>query len=61
MARSKKPPKPRKPTAAKVSRKMASVRPLQGQPGIARRYETGLPSRRPRDPWVDEGEPEVNG
>jgi hypothetical protein len=52
----------RKPTAPKVSRKMANVRPLRGEPGIARRYDAGYPPPpRDREPWLDEGEPEVNG
>jgi hypothetical protein len=52
----------RTPTAPKVSRKMAGVRPLRGEPGIARRYDAGYrpPPRNP-EPWLDEGEPEVNG
>jgi hypothetical protein len=61
MAKTPKRRRPRKPTAPKVSRTMASVRPLRGQPGIGRRYDPGVPSPRPRDPWQDEGEPEVNG
>ena len=53
----------RKPTAPKVSRSMASVRPLRGEPAIARRYEPGFPPPRGKSPWQDEGqgEPEVNG
>jgi hypothetical protein len=50
----------RKPTAARVSRRMATVRPLRGEPGIARRYEAGYPPP-PRNRELDEGEPEVNG
>jgi hypothetical protein len=61
MAKPRKPSPVRKSTAPKVSRKMASVRPLRGQPGIARRYEPGFPPPRQRNPWQDEGEPEVNG
>jgi len=51
----------RKSTAPKVSRKMAAVRPLRGEPGIARRYEPGFRPAREPSPWQDEGEPEVNG
>jgi hypothetical protein len=40
---------------------MAGVKPLRGAAGVARRYETGMREPRPRDPWTDEGEPEVNG
>jgi len=61
MAKPKKRSHPRKPTAAKVSRKMGSVRPLRGEPGIARRYEPGFSPPREKSPWQDEGEPEVNG
>ena len=61
MAKPRKRSQPRKSTAPKVSRKMASVRPLRGQPGIGRRYEPGFPPPRERSPWQDEGEPEVNG
>jgi hypothetical protein len=61
MAKPSKRSQPRKPTASKVSRKMASVRPLRGQPGIGRRYEPGFQPPRARNPWQDEGEPEVNG
>jgi hypothetical protein len=57
----KRPGRIRKPTAAKVSRKMAGVRPLRGEPGIARRYDPGFPQPRGKSPWQDEGEPEVNG
>jgi hypothetical protein len=52
----------RKPTPARVSRTMAKVRPLRGEPAIDRRYEPGYrPPPRHREPWLDEGEPEVNG
>ena len=52
----------RKSTAPRVSRRMAAVRPLRGEPGIARRYEPGSrPPRAGNNPWQDEGEPEVNG
>jgi hypothetical protein len=62
MAKPKKGGRRRKPTAAKVSRAMSGVRPLRGTPGIARRYEAGYrPPPRDREPWLDEGEPEVNG
>jgi len=62
MAKPKKSSRCRKPTAARVSRSMTGVRPLGGKPGIARRYEAGYrPPPRDRDPWLDEGEPEVNG
>jgi hypothetical protein len=60
MAKGKKGARPRKPTAARVSRAMTGVRPLRGQPGIGRRYEAGYRPP-PRNPELDEGEPEVNG
>jgi hypothetical protein len=61
MAKAKKGSRPRKPTAAaRVSRAMSGVRPLRGKPGIARRYEAGYRPP-PRNPELDEGEPEVNG
>jgi hypothetical protein len=61
MARARKSSKPRKSTAAKVSRPMAQVRPLAGTPAMARRYETGYRDPREKDREVGEGEPEVNG
>jgi hypothetical protein len=61
MAKPKKPRRIRKPTAPKVSRSMRSVRPLRGEPAIARRYDPGFPPPRGKSPWQDEGEPEVNG
>ena len=62
MAKAKKRASARKSTAPKVSRKMAGVRPLSGKPGIARPYDPGYrPPPRNREPWLDEGEPEVNG
>jgi len=61
MPRARKSSKPRKPTAAKVSRPMAQVRPLAGTPAMARRYETGYRDLREKDHEVGEGEPEVNG
>jgi hypothetical protein len=58
-------PKPakraRKPTAPKVSKKMAGVRPLRGEPAIGRRYDTGFKPPPEKNPWVDEGRPEENG
>jgi hypothetical protein len=60
MAKTKKGGRPCKPTAARVSRAMSGVRPLRGKPGIARRYEAGYRPP-PRNPELDEGEPEVNG
>jgi hypothetical protein len=60
MAKAKKGSRSRKPTAARVSRAMSGVRPLRGKPGIARRYEAGYRPP-PRNPELDEGEPEVNG
>lgn len=55
-------PTSRKPTPARVSRRMAAVRPLRGEPAIGRRYDPGYrPPPRDREPWLDEGEPEVNG
>jgi hypothetical protein len=62
MARTRKRGPARKSTAPKVSRKMSNVRPIRGKPEIARRYESGYrPPPRHREPWLDEGEPEVNG
>jgi hypothetical protein len=62
MAKPKKRRTPRKSTAPKVSRKMSRVRPLPGSPGIGRRYDTGYGAApRDREPWLDEGEPEING
>jgi hypothetical protein len=52
---------PRKPTAAKVSKKMAAVRPLRGEPAIGRRYDLGFKPPAEKSPWVDEGRPEENG
>jgi hypothetical protein len=51
----------RKPTASKVSKKMADVRPLRADAAIGRRYELGFKPPREKDPWVDEGRPEENG
>jgi hypothetical protein len=61
MAKTGKRRKIRKSTAPRVSRKMAAVRPLRGEPGVARRYERGFRPAPDRSPWQDEGEPEVNG
>ena len=62
MARiSRKRSKPRKLTAAKVSRTMSRVRPLAGTPAVARRYEPGYRDLREKDHETGEGEPEVNG
>jgi hypothetical protein len=51
----------KKPTAPKVSRKMANVRPLRADAAIGRRYELGFKPPREKDPWIDEGRPEENG
>jgi hypothetical protein len=61
MAKGKKRNRVRKPTAARVSRKMAGVRPLRGEPGVGRRYDPGFRPPKEGSPWQDEGEPEVNG
>ncbi len=62
MAKPKKGGRRRRSTAVKVSRAMSGVRPLRGKPGIARSYDAGYrPPPRDREPWLDEGEPEVNG
>ena len=53
--------KSRKPTAAKVSKRMADVRPLRADAAIGRRYELGFKPPREKSPWVDEGRPEENG
>ena len=61
MARARKRPQPRKPTARKVSREMDRVRPLAGSPAIARRYDAGYRDLRDKDRETGGGEPEVNG
>ena len=61
MAKPRKRASVRKSTAPKVSRKMAGVRPLKGTAGLGRRYETGFRPPAEKNPWQDEGEPEVNG
>ena len=48
----------RKPTAAKVSKKMTNVRPLRADPAIARPYPLGFKPPREKNPWIDEGRPE---
>ena len=53
--------RPRKPTAAKVSKKMAGVRPLRGEAAIGRPYELGFKPPREKSPWQDEGRPEASG
>ena len=53
--------RPRKPTAAKVSKKMAGVRPLRAEGAIGRPYELGYKPPREKDPWQDEGRPEASG
>jgi hypothetical protein len=53
--------RPRKPTAAKVSKKMAGVRPLRAAPAIGRAYDLGFKPPREKNPWIDEGRPEENG
>ena len=58
---SKKRASARKSTAPKVSNKMAGVRPLRGSPAIGRSYDPGVRAPDKKNPWVDEGEPEVNG
>ena len=57
----RKPGPARKSTAPRVSRKMAGVRSLRGEPGVGRRYEPGFRPPPDKSPWQDEGEPEVNG
>jgi len=61
MARARKPSKPRRTTAPRVSRSMKQVRPLAGTPAMARRYDAGYRDLREKDHEVGEGEPEVNG
>lgn len=51
----------RKPTAPKVSKKMANVRPLRADAAIGRGYELGFKPPREKNPWIDEGRPEENG
>ena len=45
----------RKPTAAKVSKKMAAVRPLRAEPAIGRRYDPGFKPPPAKNPWRDGG------
>ncbi|HEX3176685.1 MAG TPA: hypothetical protein VHZ49_08410 [Methylomirabilota bacterium] len=45
----------RKPTAPKVSKKMANVRPLRTDPAIGRRYDPGFKPPPPKSPWRDGG------
>ena len=51
----------RKQRPARVSRKMAAVRPMKAKPAIGRPYDLGF--KPPPDPNAEagEGEPEVNG
>jgi hypothetical protein len=49
------------PTAGKVSKRMAGVRPLRGTPSVARPYSPGFPAPPEKSPWQDEGRPEPNG
>lgn len=58
---SKRAKRSRKPTAAKVSKKMAAVRPLRADAAIGRPYPLGFKPPREKDPWIDEGRPEENG
>ena len=38
------------------------VQPLEGEPAMDRKYETGGDKRKPDDPWQDPGGPEpANG
>ena len=53
--------RPRKPTAAKVSKKMAGVRPLRGEAAIGRPSAVGFKPPREKDPGQDEGRPEASG
>ena len=61
MARARKPSKPRRTTAPRVSRSMTQVRPIAGRPAMARRYDVGYRDLREKDRETGEGEPEVNG
>lgn len=60
-SRSRKQADARKSTAPRVSRTMAGVRPLNAAPAIGRSYDPGFRAPGKKNPWVDEGEPEVNG
>jgi hypothetical protein len=40
---------------------MAAVRPLRGQPAVARKYDLGFKPPADSDRETGEGEPEVNG
>ena len=53
--------KSRKPTAAKVSKKMSGVRPLRADAAIGRPYELGFKPPREKSLWQDEGRPEASG
>jgi len=46
----------RKPTASKVSKKMASVRPIRTAPTPGRRYDPGFTPPPQKNPWQDEGQ-----
>lgn len=61
MAHARKRGRAREPQAARVSRKMAAVRPLRGQPAVARKYDLGFKPPADSDRETGEGEPEVNG
>jgi hypothetical protein len=42
-------------------RRPTKVRPVSPRQRTGAAYETGVLPSRPKDPWIDEGEPEVNG
>jgi hypothetical protein len=51
----------RKQRPARVSRKMASVRPMKDKAAIGRPYDLGFKPPAPPNAEAGEGEPEVNG
>lgn len=57
MARSRKKPI-KKQEPEKLSKKMAGVRPVRGQPAIRKRYDPGFEPPAEKNPWQDEGYPE---
>jgi hypothetical protein len=38
-----------------------SIRPLEARPGMGTKYDYGFRTPPERNPWRDEGHPEVNG
>jgi hypothetical protein len=44
-----------------AGRRPKNVRPLPGRPEIAKKYDFGFRTPPEKNPWIDEGDPEVNG